>query len=110
MTRPVFYLIGAAAAVTVAIGAWNLLPRSPSTGGPTVAPSPTVLPSATKTVRAVPDGPVAGGTYGFNPLSSVPSLRVEATVPAGWQGVPVAGHQPCSIVGWAEEGQRRHHQ
>jgi hypothetical protein len=77
-----------AAAVFIAVVGYNLLPRQGSIVGGPPTPSPTAL-GATPTrsePSALPDGSVAPGTYRLSPLASSPSLRIDATVPAGWQG------------------------
>jgi len=90
MNRPVMYLVGAVAALTIAVAAWTLLPRTGGVGGqPTPAPTPSsTAPTAAPVTNppALPDGSLAPGTYRLSPLSTAPNLRIDATVPAGWQG------------------------
>lgn len=85
-------IAGLAAALIVAVVGWNLVPRSGGSGGsPTPSPSATTTASPTATIAAVqqlPEGVLSGGTYRLRPLSSAPSLTVDAIVPAGWFGGP----------------------
>ena len=80
----------AAAVVVVLVGGYSLFGRpSVGPGGrpPTPIPSPSVAPTITATaVPALPEGSLAAGTYRLRPLSLAPSLRIDAHVPAGWQG------------------------
>ena len=78
---------GLIAAVIVAIAAWQLLPRSGGIGSqPTPSPVAATPSPAPASAASLPEGSVAAGRYSFNPLASAPNLRVEADVPAGWQG------------------------
>ena len=75
---------GLAAVIVLAVAGWQLRPESANNGSsPPPRPSPTAAGTA---VPKLPDGPVAAGTYRFNPLTSDLSLEVLASVPAGWQG------------------------
>jgi len=83
-----YKLIAAAAAVlAVAVAGYNLLPRQPSVGGIST-PSPTASPTASPTSTAVPlpEGTLTGGRYRLKPLPDLPSMSLEADVPAGWSG------------------------
>jgi len=85
MNRPVLYLVGVAAAVMVAVGAWNLLPRSPSVGG-NASPTPSVTPAPT-TAAVIPelhDGQLPAGTYFTKPYETSPTLRLR--IPERWVG------------------------
>ena len=88
-------LAGAAAAIVLAVVAWQLLPgrtdgpgdRPSATPSPTAAPSPVAIPP-------LPEGTLTAGTYRLQPRESAPSLSLDATVPAGWIGGP-----PCCLGG-----------
>lgn len=88
MNNQVKLLVGLAAAVVVAVVGYRLLPGIGGTGA-TPPPSPTAvtIPSLSPTlIPALPDGTLSAGVYRLAPLASAPSLRIDATVPAGWQG------------------------
>ena len=94
-------IAGAAAAIVLAVVAWQLLPGRESGIGNPSSPTPTVAPSATSSVAPsptaippLPEGTLTAGTYRLQPLESAPSLSLDATVPAGWIGGP-----PCCLGG-----------
>ena len=94
MNNQIKLVVGMAAAIVVAVVGYSLLPGIGGTGGtptpsPTAvtAPSPTPAPTLAPTVvPPLPDGTLGAGTYRLSPLASAPNLRIDATIPAGWQG------------------------
>ena len=91
MNRTLLYVAAAAAAIVIALAGWNLLPRqAPTSGGPP-PPTPSALPSSAATSEPIPEGVLSGGTYRLTPFSSAPTMFFDATVPAGWGGVPSWG-------------------
>jgi hypothetical protein len=97
--------LAAAAVLVVAVVGYNLLPRSDTGGTPrssaTTAPTvaPTAMPTATPAPSgplALPEGPLAPGTYFANPFPAPDdALRILFTVPDGWHGAPPAAVTPA---------------
>lgn len=85
--------MAAAAVVVVAIVGYNLLPSQGGVGGSPATPSPTPSISPSPTLRlgtpgpsgAVPEGPLAAGTYTTQVDGA--NVNVGFTVPAGWSWV-----------------------
>jgi hypothetical protein len=82
--------LAAAAVVVVALVGVNLVPRSSGPGGApaTVAPTPTITPSASVAPSSVPSLPVGRlepGTYRIDDPSDT-AVPYTVTVPAGWSG------------------------
>jgi hypothetical protein len=102
MNNALKLVIAAAAVVVVAFVGINLLPRQGGIGGqgapPSTPPSPTRSASATPSASgvALPDGPLAPGTYEMVPCSAPPcpmsddSIHLTIDVPSGWSGVAPA--------------------
>jgi len=87
--NPIFKLGAAAAAVLViAVVGYNLLP-GPS--GPGAGPSPSPSPTPQATLKALPEGPLSGGTYRIEPFRDDPTFSIVADIPAGWDGYPANG-------------------
>ncbi|MEK6719735.1 MAG: hypothetical protein AABZ33_03575 [Chloroflexota bacterium] len=83
---------GLAAAIVVAVVAWQLLPGMGGVGGqPTPIPSPTAIPTSTPAATgpvALPNGILSAGSYRVQPVSDPATLSVTMDVPAGWVGYP----------------------
>lgn len=87
---------GLAAAVVIAVVAWQLLPGSGGIGGrSSPLPSPSMTPAATPAVTPVATGPLVlppgrlpGGSYRIGPFPESPTLSIVADVPAEWIGFP----------------------
>jgi len=81
---------GVAAVLIVGRVGWRLLPGLGASGSQaTPAPTPTTLTSQSPAftfVPPLPNGSVAPATYRLSPLGSDRPLRIDAAVPAGWQG------------------------
>lgn len=83
---------GLAAVIVVAVIGWQLLPDNGSFGGrPTPSPipsasAPITTPAATVVPPPILEGALEGGTYRLRPFDG--SMFIDATVPAGWNGVP----------------------
>ena len=98
--------IAAAAVVVVAIVGINLLPGDASVGvpAPSATPTPPPSPSPSPSPARIPDGPLAAGTYTFQPFAGPGGLcmgqvgcieagveddpiRVTYTLPDGWTSI-----------------------
>src|SRR5262245_25310986 len=81
---------GLAAVLIVGVVGWQLLPGMGGIGvqqtpAPTLVPTPTSPADTFVPVR--PEGSIPPGTYQLMPLGRDRPLRINATVPAGWQGL-----------------------
>lgn len=89
MSNNVKLVAGAAAAVFLAVVAWQFLPGRPD--GPGDIPTATPIPAATLIPSAPPplaEGILAAGTYRLRPFTSA-TTTIDATVPdGGWLGGP----------------------
>jgi hypothetical protein len=89
MTTQIKLIAGLAAALVVAVVAWQLLPGRPA--GPGDAPTATPILTATPIPSGPPplaEGILAAGTWRLQPFASE-TLTIDATVPAGgWVGGP----------------------
>jgi hypothetical protein len=80
-----------AAAIVLAVGAYNLLPRGSGPGGTTASPTPTIAPTpAAPTAAGFQDVPANGGNltagqWRFQLGTNATRLPVVANIPAGWQ-------------------------
>ena len=93
MSNNLKLVAGAAAAIVLAVAAWQFLPGRPD--GPGGAPTATPIPTATRIPAATPipssppplvDGPLPAGTYRLRPFASG-TMTIDATVPdGGWAG------------------------
>jgi hypothetical protein len=95
MSNTIKLAAGVAAALVVAVVAWQLLPgRGGGIGSPvstaTAAPSPTTAASQAASCAGVVDVPAEDKTllepcrYRFQPYGDAASLTVEADIPVGW--------------------------
>src|SRR5262249_40204442 len=81
---------GLAAILIVGVVGWQPLPGMGGIGVQQ-APAPTLLPTPTSPaytfVPVLPEGSIPPGTYQLMPLGRERPLRINATVPGGWQGL-----------------------
>jgi hypothetical protein len=102
------FAVAVAAVLVVAFVGIRLLPSQGNVGGPGQAPSPSPTPSPIPSPSAsparIPDGPLAAGTYTFQPFvgsgglcmgqagcteagAEDDSIRITFTLPDGWTGI-----------------------
>jgi hypothetical protein len=109
MNTPMRIAVAAAAVLAVAVVGFNFLPRqAPISGpGPNASPTASPSPSPSPSPARIPDGPLAAGTYTFQPFvgpgglcvaessqagcteagAEDDSIRITLTVPDGWTGI-----------------------